>query len=145
VSDPAATAQPGNAAPTNRGFGRLLVVVYAVFALSATARAGYQLVTEFDEAPLAYALSAFAAVVYVVATVALARGAHRLATIAVGIEAVGVLLVGALSLLLPDLFAKPSVWSEFGRGYGFVPLVLPFVGLWWLRRTGPVPAGPSTP
>jgi len=23
----------------------------------------------------------------------------------------------------------------FGRGYGFIPLVLPIVGLWWLQRT----------
>jgi hypothetical protein len=24
------------------------------------------------------------------------------------------------------------VWSGFGAGYGYVPLVLPFLGLWWL-------------
>jgi len=28
------------------------------------------------------------------------------------------------------------VWSNFGSGYLFIPLVLPIVGLWWLRRTG---------
>jgi len=27
------------------------------------------------------------------------------------------------------------VWTGFGSGYGFEPLVLPFVGLWWLRHT----------
>jgi len=32
------------------------------------------------------------------------------------------------------------VWSDFGRGYVFIPLVLPFVGLWWLRRTSRGPA-----
>jgi uncharacterized membrane protein len=125
---------------TSSGFGRVLVVVYGVFAVSATARATVQILRDFDEAPLAYALSAFAAVVYVVATVALARGtprAHRVATAAVLIELIGVLVVGALSLVDPALFPRDTVWSGFGRGYGFVPLVLPLVGLWWLWRTRP--------
>ena len=123
---------------TNRGFGRVLVVVYAIFAIAATARSGVQIATKFDEAPVAYLLSAFAAIVYIVATVALARGdrtSHRVATIAITIELVGVLAVGVASLVLPDQFAVASVWSRFGIGYLFIPLVLPLVGLWWLRRT----------
>jgi hypothetical protein len=35
----------------------------------------------------------------------------------------------------PEDFPKATVWSGYGSGYGFVPLVLPLVGLWWLRRT----------
>ena len=46
------------------------------------------------------------------------------------------LVVGFLSLTHPELFQKPSVWSLFGIGYGFVPLALPIVGLLWLRRVG---------
>ena len=34
--------------------------------------------------------------------------------------------------MLPELFAHPTVWSWFGCGYLFVPLVLPFFGIWWL-------------
>jgi len=116
------------------------VAVYALFAIAATARSLVQIATRFDEAPLAYLLSAFAAVVYIVATIALARGdraSRRIATVAISIELAGVLLVGAASLLLPGDFPKASVWSGFGHGYGFVPLVLPFVGLWWLHRTRP--------
>jgi hypothetical protein len=45
-----------------------------------------------------------------------------------------VLAVGTLSLTHPDLFAHNSVWSYFGLGYGFVPLVLPIWGLLWLRK-----------
>lgn len=123
---------------TGRGFGRVLVVVYGIFALAATARSAVQLATRFDEAPVAYLLSAFAAVVYIVATVSLARGdraSRRVATVAITIELVGVLGVGVLSLLMPDEFPRASVWSAFGRGYLFIPLVLPLVGLWWLRRT----------
>jgi cytochrome bd-type quinol oxidase subunit 2 len=125
-------------AATNRGFGRVLVVVYGLFALAATARSAVQLATRFDEAPVAYLLSALAAVVYIVATVSLAREdrtSRRVATVAILIELVGVLAVGALSLVLPDAFPRASVWSQFGRGYLFIPLVLPLVGLWWLRHT----------
>lgn len=122
----------------NRGFGRVLVIVYAVFALAATARSFVQIVTRYDEAPVAYVLSALAAVIYVVATVALARGdrtSHRVATVAIGIELAGVLVVGFFSLLDSDAFPRASVWSTFGSGYLFIPLVLPLVGLWWLHRT----------
>ena len=129
---------PEEAPATGQGFGRVLVAVYGIFALAATARSVVQLATRLDEAPVAYLLSAFAAVIYIVATVALARGdrtSRRVATVAISIELVGVLLVGTASLLLPDAFPAASVWSGFGSGYGFVPLVLPFVGLWWLHRT----------
>lgn len=127
-------------ARVNRGFGRVLVVIYAVFALAATARSFVQIVTRFDEAPVAYVLSAVAALIYVVATVALARGdrtSRRVATTAIGIELAGVLIVGTASLLVPDAFPSASVWSTFGSGYLFIPLVLPIIGLWWLHRTRP--------
>jgi hypothetical protein len=123
---------------TGTGFGRVLVAVYGIFAIAATARSLVQIATRFDEAPVAYVLSAFAALVYIVATIALARGdrtSRTVATVAISIELVGVLVVGTASLLLPDAFPAASVWSTFGSGYGFIPLVLPFVGLWWLRRT----------
>jgi hypothetical protein len=29
------------------------------------------------------------------------------------------------------------VWSLFGRGYGFIPLLLPVLGLVWLYRRRP--------
>jgi cytochrome bd-type quinol oxidase subunit 2 len=115
------------------GIGRLLIAIYGIFAISATARASYQLFTEFSQAPVAYLLSLFSAVVYLIATFALAQERSKLAVWAVVIELVGVLLVGALSFLVPELFAHPSVWSGFGAGYGYVPLVLPILGLVWLR------------
>ena len=118
-----------------RGAGRLLVAVYAVFALSASSRAGLQLATEFDRAPVAYVLSAVAAGVYLVATVALARGARRLAWATVLFELVGVLVVGSLTVVVDDLFPDQTVWSAYGAGYGFIPLVLPVLGLWRLRAT----------
>lgn len=123
-----------------RGPGRVLIAVYGTFALAATARAAYQLSTRFSEAPIAYLLSALAGLVYVLATVALVRIGRawwRVAVAAVSVELLGVLVVGTLSILDRTAFPDETVWSVFGRGYGFVPLVLPVLGLLWLRRTRP--------
>ncbi len=123
---------------TGRGFGRVLVAIYAIFALAATARSVFQITTKFSEAPLAYLLSALAASIYVVATIALARGdrtSRRVAAGAILIELIGVLTIGTASLVWPGAFGVATVWSGFGSGYWFVPLVLPVVGLWWLRHT----------
>ena len=117
------------------GIGRALIAVYGVLALAATGRSFVQIATRFDEAPVAYALSALAAVVYIVATVALiarGRGWYMVAWITIGFEFIGVLVVGALSLFDPALFPDDTVWSFFGRGYLFIPLVLPLLGMWWL-------------
>jgi hypothetical protein len=123
----------------NSGPGLVLVIVYGIFALSAGARATVQIATKFDEAPGAYLLSAFAALIYLVATIGLARsgaGGRRLALICCTVELIGVLVVGTLSVVDADAFPDDTVWSAYGRGYGFVPLVLPVIGLYWLRRTG---------
>lgn len=123
---------------SDRSQATLLVAVYAIFAISASARAGYQLLTKFEDAPLAYSLSAISAAVYLVATVSLAKSssrARRVARVAVWFELVGVLAVGTLSLILPAAFQHPSVWSWFGLNYACLPLVLPIFALIWLKRT----------
>jgi hypothetical protein len=125
------------------GFGRVLITLYAILALGATARSLTQLLTHYSLAPLAYLLSAFAGVVYCVATYALAsrRGfSWRLALVAISIELVGVLAVGTASVVAKSAFPDHTVWSGYGSGYGYIPLVLPFVGLWWLRRTRAISA-----
>jgi hypothetical protein len=127
------------------GVGRVLVAVYAVLALAATGRSVFQILTKFDTAPVAYSLSALAALVYVAATVALiarGNGAYRAAWAAIGFELAGVLVIGTLSVVDPQLFPDDTVWSQFGRGYLFIPLVLPMLGIAWLlkRRPSVVPA-----
>lgn len=121
----------------NLGFGRLLIAVYAIFALAATARASYTLAVKFNDAPVAYILSAVSAVVYILATFALSKSGEfwtRIARIAVIFELIGVIAVGTLSFTHPELFAHPSVWSGFGAGYGYVPAILPLIGLYWLAK-----------
>ena len=119
------------------GVGRLLIAIYGVFAISASARALYQLLRKFEDAPLAYSLSALSAVVYILATIALTRTGQtwrRIALWTLAFELSGVIVVGALSILMPELFSHPTVWSGFGVGYGFIPLFLPILGLIWMRR-----------
>lgn len=132
--------------PTSAGIGRVLIAVYGILALAAIGRSAYQIATKFDEAPVAYALSALAAAVYVLATVALiARGTawFRVAVIAIAFELAGVLIVGTLSIIDPALFPDDTVWSQFGRGYAFIPLVLPVLGLLWLRRVARARRAPA--
>jgi cytochrome bd-type quinol oxidase subunit 2 len=133
-------AQPTGSAGrrTNTGAGRALIAVYGIFALAATARASVQLFTRFQEAPLAYLLSALAGLIYIVATITLARdtpASRRLALIAIIIELLGVMTVGTFSVLYPEAFPRATVWSLYGIGYGFVPFVLPILGLAWLWHT----------
>jgi hypothetical protein len=137
--EPDASPEPAATRPdsTKTGPGRLLVAVYGLFALSASARAGVQIATKFSHAPVAYLLSAFAGVVYILATVTLANGsptARRIAVVSCSVELAGVLAVGTWSLVDRATFPDATVWSGYGSGYGFVPLVLPVFGLLWLRR-----------
>ena len=116
---------------------KVLLAVYALFALAAGARSLVQLVTEYDEAPLAYWLSFGAAITYVLGWWAIRQasvGRTGFASVMLWVELAGVLTVGTLSLVEPDWFPDASVWSGYGIGYGFVPLVLPIAGLLWLRR-----------
>ncbi|GAA4769518.1 membrane protein [Citricoccus nitrophenolicus] len=132
----------------NQGLGRILVMVYAVFALSSFARSMYQILVHFDDAPLAYLLSGFAAAVYIVATLSLARSGRTawfVSLVAVGIELLGVVGIGLWTVLDPQLFAEDTVWSRFGSGYGYIPLVLPIIGMAWLLAHRPRSATAETP
>jgi hypothetical protein len=129
-------SRPADAA-LNTGLGRVLLFVYGVFALSASARALVQIITKFSEAPLAYLLSGLAGLVYIAATVGLAIGGargRRIALTSCSVELLGVLIVGTLSIADKVAFPDDTVWSRYGSGYGYVPLVLPFIGLWWVWR-----------
>ncbi|WP_110590303.1 hypothetical protein [Microbacterium suaedae] len=127
------------------GIGTVLTFVYAVMALAATGRSFVQIAARFDQAPIPYLLSAAAAAVYILATVALllskSASWYRVAWVAVIFELVGVLVIGTLSWAVADVFhADATVWSLYGQGYVWIPLVLPFVGIWYLSSHRPSPA-----
>ncbi len=141
-----ATARPTTKRRSS-GVGRVLVAVYAILAIAATGRSVFQIIDRFDEAPIAFSLSALAAVVYLVATVALALGWRRVALLTICFELAGVLAIGTVSIVAPALLGldgldpfgrEATVWSAYGAGYLLVPLVLPVLGLLWLRRSSAV-------
>ncbi|MFE2053234.1 hypothetical protein [Streptomyces sp. NPDC059459] len=119
------------------GPGILLVWLYGVMVVGAVSRSAYQIATEFDRAPLPYTLSAIAGVVYGFITYTLVRGgetARRVALVCCAAELVGVLAVGTWTLVEPSAFPDATVWSDFGMGYLFIPVLLPLSALFWLRR-----------
>ncbi|MCZ9352322.1 hypothetical protein ACH4NS_25720 [Streptomyces mutabilis] len=119
------------------GPGILLVWLYGVMVVGAVSRSVYQIATEFDRAPLAYTLSALAGVVYGFITYTLVRGgetARKAALVCCAAELVGVLAVGTWTLVEPSAFPDATVWSDFGMGYLFIPVLLPLSALYWLRR-----------
>ena len=96
------------------GVGRVLVAVYAILAIAATGRSIFQIIERFDEAPIAFTLSALSAVVYIVATLALALGWDRVAWVTICFELVGVLVIGTLSMVAPGLLGLDGL-DPFGR------------------------------
>ncbi|MEV7170830.1 hypothetical protein ACN6AT_28760 [Streptomyces sp. JL4002] len=134
-------ADTTTATPTGRkrlvsGPGLLLVWLYGVMVVGAVSRSAYQISTEFDRAPLAYSLSAVAALAYAFITYSLVRGgetARKAALVCCAVELAGVLAVGTWTVLRPDSFPDTTVWSEFGMGYLFIPVILPVTGMLWLR------------
>ncbi|MET9802114.1 hypothetical protein [Streptomyces sp. NPDC006368] len=114
--------------------------------VGAVSRSAYQVATEFDRAPLAYTLSALAAVVYVFITYTLVRGgetARRAALVCCAAELVGVLTVGTWTLVDPGSFPDATVWSKYGFGYVFIPVLLPVTGILWLRKARTAARRPS--
>ncbi|MGW5614319.1 hypothetical protein [Streptomyces sp. NPDC003877] len=120
------------------GPGTLLVWLYGVMVVGAVSRSAYQIATEFDRAPLAYSLSAVAGVVYGFITYSLVRGGETARKVALACciaELVGVLTVGTWTLIEPSAFPDATVWSDFGMGYLFIPVLLPVTAIYWLRRS----------
>ncbi|MGP4044441.1 hypothetical protein [Streptomyces sp. 2A115] len=120
------------------GPGMLLVWLYGVMVVGAVSRSAVQIATEFDKAPLAYALSAVAGLVYGFITYSLVRGgetARKAALVCCAVELAGVLTVGTWTLADPSAFPDATVWSDYGMGYLFIPVLLPVTAMFWLRRS----------
>nr|WP_202121837.1 hypothetical protein [Streptomyces sp. BA2] len=119
------------------GPGILLVWLYGVMVVGAVSRSAVQISTDFHKAPLAYALSALAGLVYGFITYSLVRGgekARRAALVCCAAELVGVLAVGTWTLIEPSAFPDATVWSDFGMGYLFIPVILPLTAIFWLNK-----------
>jgi hypothetical protein len=118
-----------------RASGVILAISYPVLAISTGFRAVYQLFfKEGVDNYLGPALTAVAALLYLVATVGFAvhkKWAWRVSVTALGLELLLVLTVGTLSLFYADVIGR-TVWRYYGIDYGFFPLIQPLLGLLWL-------------
>ncbi|WP_069886224.1 hypothetical protein [Streptomyces luteocolor] len=126
------------------GPGILLVWLYGVMVVGAVSRSVVQIAMDFDKAPLAYVLSALAGLVYGFITYSLVRGgdtARRAALVCCAAELLGVLAVGTWTLVEPSAFPDATVWSDFGMGYLFIPVILPVTAIFWLRKARRASAG----
>jgi len=131
----------GQAAPKSvtvelvSALGYVLSVSYPLLALSTGVRALFQLfLKEGVVNYLAPTLSLAAAVCYLTATIGFAhrrRWAWRLSVGVLATETVFTLLVGTLSLIIPETIGR-TVWRHFGADYGYFPLFQPAIGLVWL-------------
>jgi lysylphosphatidylglycerol synthetase-like protein (DUF2156 family) len=118
-----------------RAAGVILAISYPVLAISTGFRALYQLffkegVTNY----LAPALTAVAALLYLIATIGFAvqkKWAWRISVVALSLEMMLVLIVGTLSFIYPDVIGR-TVWRYYGIDYAFFPLIQPILGLLWL-------------
>lgn len=120
--------------------GAVLRALYLLFAVAAGGRSLVQGLDDPGRAPLAYTLSTLAFGLYLVGyllirrTVNSPRSQRLLKGMAVA-ELCGVLAVGTLSMVHPVLFPEPTIWSDYGVGYAFVPLAIPVMVLVWLHRS----------
>ena len=119
---------------------RVLLWLYALFVVAAGARSAVQLSLHASRAPVAYTLSAGASAVYAAGLVLLRRaaagGSVRPARVSAVVELLGVLAVGTLGVVRPAVFPEPTVWSDYGAGYLWIPLLLPGATLLRLRSWG---------
>ncbi|MCY3898650.1 MAG: hypothetical protein OXF86_08760 [Caldilineaceae bacterium] len=115
--------------------GYILTVSYPLLAVSTGVRAVFQLfLKEGVVNYLAPTLSLAAAICYLTATIGFAyrrRAAWRLSVGVLLFESALTLIVGSLSLIIPEAIGR-TVWRHFGADYGYFPLFQPAIGLVWL-------------
>jgi hypothetical protein len=112
----------------------VLIVVYSILGLAASGRATVQIMEKFSEAPVAYTLSAVSAALYILIAVALWRGWETVVLVGSSIELAGVLIVGTLGVVDSGLWPDETVWTGYGSGYGWVPVLLPIAALFFVIR-----------
>ncbi|MGH2960501.1 MAG: hypothetical protein ACRDKE_12905 [Solirubrobacterales bacterium] len=122
-----------------------LLAAYAILAFAAVGRSTYELIFKFDDAPVPYSFSVAAAVIYLAAVWAIWRGDElgvKVGKVACTIELIGVLAIGTITTLGDSSFDVGTVWSFYGLDYGWLPLVVPALALWWLYKQHPEQAPP---
>lgn len=134
---PSPTGAPATSTRTRllQLIGYILGISYPLLALSTGARGLYQIWFRPDIInKLGPILTSVAGVLYVIAALGFFRRTPRwwrVSVIALSVETVLAVVIGALSFLLPDLISHTS-WWHFGQEYASFPLFQPILGLIYL-------------
>jgi hypothetical protein len=121
----------------SRSASDILGFFYGLWAFSALGRSSWEYLFKQNVTTYAPAhLSTFVGVLYIFIIVGLRHRSPRwwwATLVLLAVELVGVLIVGTIDIIWHP-FPYATVWSSYGRGYFFMPLLLPFAGLWWMLR-----------
>jgi hypothetical protein len=127
---------PPTKAKTARGASDVLGFFYALWSFSALGRSSYEYLFKRPTTYIPAHLSTFVGLLYILIIVGLRRRSPRwwrLTLALLIVELAGVLIVGTIDVVWRP-FPYATVWSNYGVGYFFMPLLLPFAGLWWMLR-----------
>lgn len=127
---------PGAPEGRPRAAADALVFFYGLWAVAAISRALYQYAVRRPPDLTPTHISLFVGALYVLIILGMRRrspAAWRATLALLAVELLGVLVVGAVDVVWRP-FPYTTVWSGFGAGYLYMPLLLPAAGIWWMLR-----------
>ena len=122
------------------GWGRLLVVVFAVFGLAVLAPAAVALVRTPTAAPVVGSINVAVGLLFILLAVCVAHNGRRMRLIGwMSLSALltGAALIGVLTWTDAAEGLEASVWADGGRQLCYLPLLLPLMAAGWMWLSNP--------
>lgn len=122
------------------GWGRLLVVVFAVFGLTVLAPAAVALVRTPTAAPVVGSINVAVGLLFILLAVCVAHNGRRMRLIGwMSLSALltGAALIGVLTWTDAAEGLEASVWADGGRQLCYLPLLLPLMAAGWMWLSNP--------
>ena len=122
------------------GWGRLLVVVFAVFGLAVLAPAAVALVRTPTAAPVVGSINVAVGLLFILLAVCVAHNGRRMRLIGwMSLSALltGAALIGVLTWTDAVEGLEASVWADGGRQLCYLPLLLPLMAAGWMWLSNP--------
>ena len=122
------------------GWGRLLVVVFAVFGLAVLAPAAVALVRTPTAAPVVGSINVAVGLLFILLAVCVAHNGRRMRLIGwMSLSALltGAVIIGVLTWTDAAEGLEASVWADGGRQLCYLPLLLPLMAAGWMWLSNP--------